>query len=202
MEFSGEIGRFIAQTGIFFWPLLILSLLGIFIIVERALALRRSRVLPAYLQDSIIRGEPEYREDGSVGARLLRFVHATDPDPDRLKAFFQTELIRMERGLFILEIVVSAAPLIGLLGTVTGLVGVFANIDPQSGLPDPAAFVEGVALALNTTILGLAVAIPALVGNSWLTRRIETLAAQLNMAVERMIDLRREDPKLPIKALG
>lgn len=196
-----DVGEFITRTGIFFWPLLILSVLGVLIIVERLLALRGSRVIPRYLQESIMRGEPEYRDDESVAARILRFVHRTDPDPDRLKAFTQLEILRMERGLFVLEIVVAAAPLIGLLGTVTGLVGVFANIDPDSGLPDPGAFVEGVALALNTTILGLAVAIPALVGNSYLNRRIDTLAAQINVGIERIIDLRRQNPGMKIQAL-
>jgi biopolymer transport protein ExbB len=93
----------------------------------------------------------------------------------------------MERGLFILEIVVSAAPLIGLLGTVTGLVTVFGQISPETGLPDPAAFVEGVSMALTTTILGLAIAIPALAFNSFLNRRVDTFEAQLEVGVERLI---------------
>lgn len=179
-------------AGWFFWPLLVLSLLAGFIIVERLVALRTSRVIPRYLVESIIAGKPDYRaDDPSVGTRILAFLLRTGPDADRLRAFAQLEVIRMERGLFVLDIVVSAAPLLGLLGTVTGLVEVFANISPETGLPDPAGFVEGVALALTTTMLGLSIAIPALVGSSYLSRRVETLAGQISVGVERLIDLKR-----------
>ena len=95
----------------------------------------------------------------------------------------------MERGLFLLDIVVTAAPLIGLLGTVTGLIQVFANVSPDTGMPDPDIFVRGIALALTTTMLGLSIAIPALVGNSYLNRRIDFLEAQINVGVERLTDL-------------
>ena len=65
----------------------------------------------------------------------------------------------MERGLFLLEVVISGAPLVGLLGTVTGLVKVFSQIPAGGGVGDTAVFSEGIAMALLTTILGLAIAI-------------------------------------------
>ena len=80
----------------------------------------------------------------------------------------------------------------------TGLINVFQGIDPESGLPDPSQFVQGIALALGTTMLGLSIAIPALVGNGYLTRRVDMLSAQINVGVERMIDIAKS--KLAKKA--
>ena len=61
--------------------------------------------------------------------------------------------------------------------------------------PTPEAISRGVALALSTTILGLCIAIPAIVGNSYLNRKIDKLCAQINICVERLIDIRRESGK-------
>ncbi len=182
-------------AGIFIWPLGLCSFFSVFIIVERLIALRTNNVIPKELVDSFVAGRIPEVLDESVAGRILRFYSRSNPDPDQLKAFARLEISRMEKGMFILEIVVSAAPLIGLLGTVTGLVKVFANISFETGMPDPASFVEGIALALTTTMLGLSIAIPSLVGNSFLIRRVDTLAVRLNVGVERLIDISRAPKK-------
>ncbi len=183
--------KLLEGAGIFAYPLGLCSVLAIFILVERALALRQSRVIPKAMVDAFISGNLADLEADTrtVGGRILDFYRNARPDPEGLKAFAQLEVNRMERGMFILDIVVGAAPLIGLLGTVTGLVQSFSNFSAETGMPDPGAFIQGVALALTTTILGLTVAIPALVGNAYLSRRVESLAASLNVGVERLIDL-------------
>jgi biopolymer transport protein ExbB len=94
----------------------------------------------------------------------------------------------MERGLFLLEIVVGAAPLLGLLGTVTGLVRVFSGMPADSGVPDPGAFSEGIAMALLTTIIGLAIAIPSLVGHAFLSRIVQKRSTELDWLTERLVD--------------
>ncbi len=182
----------IEGAGIFIWPLGLCSILGVFIIVERIYALMPGKIMPQHIVDSLIEGNIPDVPDDSVGGRIMQFYLQHKPDADQLKAFARLEVTRMERGLFILEIVVSAAPLIGLLGTVTGLVKVFANISIETGMPDPGTFIEGIALALTTTMLGLSIAIPALVGNHILIRRIDTLAARLSVGVERLMVLGRE----------
>ncbi len=179
------------SAGIFVYPLGLCSLAAIFIIAERLLALRQSKVIPREMTDAFIAGNISDLEADpkTVGGRILHFYRNANPDPEGLKAFAQLEVNRMERGLFILDIVVGAAPLIGLLGTVTGLVQSFSNFSEETGIVDPGAFIQGVALALTTTILGLTIAIPAIVGNAYLGRRVESLAAHLNVGVERLIDL-------------
>ena len=59
-------------------------------------------------------------------------------------------------------------------------------------IPSPEIISRGVALALSTTIIGLVIAIPAIVGNSYLNRRIDKLCARINICVERLIDIRKE----------
>ncbi len=178
----------IENAGIFAWPLGLCSLLAAIIIIERLFALRTSRIIPSFYEIAFSTGSiPEHGDSGSVAGRILEYYHQGKLDAEQLKAYTRLQVTRMERGLFILEIVVSAAPLIGLLGTVTGLVTVFGQISPETGLPDPAAFVEGVSLALTTTILGLTIAIPSLAFNSYLTRRVDTFEAHLEVGVERLI---------------
>jgi len=185
----------IRNAGIFAWPLGLCSLLALVIIIERLFALRRSRIIPGEYERAFREGRiPEEGDPHSVAGRILSFFHQHRLDAEQLKAFSRLEVTRMERGLFILEIVVSAAPLIGLLGTVTGLVKVFSQISPETGLPDPASFVEGVSMALTTTIIGLSIAIPALAFNSFLTRRVDTYEAQLEVGVERLIGSLKAGP--------
>ena len=186
----------IDNAGIFAWPLGLCSLLASVIIIERIFALRRSRIIPRRYELAFTRGDiPKEGDSDSVAGRILEYFHGQLLDAEQIKAYTRLQVTRMERGLFILEIIVSAAPLLGLLGTVTGLVTVFSQISPDTGLPDPAAFVEGVSLALTTTILGLTIAIPALAFNSYLSRRVDTYEAQLEVGVERLIAAMKESAR-------
>ena len=67
-----------------------------------------------------------------------------------------------------------------MLGTVTGL----ATLFPAQGLPDAATLTRGVGLALSTTMIGLCIAIPALIGANWLGRRLEVISSRLDVLVE------------------
>ncbi|HSH09830.1 MAG TPA: MotA/TolQ/ExbB proton channel family protein [Oceanipulchritudo sp.] len=188
----------IENAGIFAWPLGLCSVLATVIIIERLFALRRNRIIPHHYEESFTKGSiPEEGDSGSVAGRIVSYYRHRKLDSEQLKAYTRLQVTHMERGLFILEIVVSAAPLLGLLGTVTGLVTVFGQISPETGLPDPAAFVEGVSLALTTTILGLSIAIPSLAFNSYLSRRVDTYEAQLEVGVERLIAAMKEAARRP-----
>jgi biopolymer transport protein ExbB len=188
---ASNMWELLQNAGIFAWPLLLCSILSIFIIIERSIALRQNRIVPEDIQEKFIHGEiPEEADTQSVAGRILWFYRHNEWDAEQLKAFARFQVNRMERGLFILEIVVSAAPLLGLLGTVTGLVKVFGQISPTTGLPDSAAFVGGVAMALSTTMIGLAIAIPSLAFSSYLNRRIDNYNAQISVGVERLVAMK------------
>ncbi|MCB1123676.1 MAG: MotA/TolQ/ExbB proton channel family protein [Verrucomicrobiae bacterium] len=182
--------QIIEGSGVFIYPLGLCSILGIFVIFERGIALRMENILPKALVDKVIAGKiDDPHEKESVLSRILDFFNHRSQEPDKIRAFTNLEVNRMERGLVILEIVTGAAPLLGLLGTVTGLVQVFANTSFETGIPDQTAFIGGVALALTTTMIGLTVAIPSLVAYNIFQRRIDTYTVQLDAMIERLHSL-------------
>jgi biopolymer transport protein ExbB len=188
------------NAGLFIYPLAVCSLLAVFITVERILALRSKRIVPTALLDTIVHSKPLRSLDAdpqSALGRIVLFAKQRNEGPTGLLAFARLEVNRMERGLFLLEVVVGAAPLLGLLGTVTGLTQVFGNYSAETGMPDPASFIQGIALALTTTILGLTIAIPSLLAHSWLQRKVEAHAARLHVAVECLTGAIESEPEKP-----
>jgi len=169
------------------YPLGLCSIAMVFILGERSYALRRTAIMPEDLVDAIVAGKPITGGQHSVLARIIAFAERHPGDEGAVKAFARLELNRMERGLPYLDIIYAAAPLIGLTGTVWSLLRVFSAISSETGLPDPVAFTSGVALALSATLLGLTIAIPALVGGGYLQRKVESFAAQLDVLLERIL---------------
>jgi biopolymer transport protein ExbB len=107
---------------------------------------------------------------------------------DAVQTAARHEVVKLESGLFILEIVTGIAPLLGLLGAVTGLVQVFDVFgNTQGGAPDSQLIARGIAEALSTTIVGLGIAIPTLIAYSFFSKRVETLAADLELLASSLI---------------
>ena len=169
------------------YPLGLCSVVMVFILCERSYALRKAVILPQDLVEAIVDGKPITGGRHSVLSRIVEYAERHPRDPGAVKAFARLELNRMERGLPYLDIIYAAAPLIGLTGTVWSLLRVFSSISGESGLPDPVQFTSGVALALSATLLGLTIAIPALVGGGYLQRKVEGYAAQLDVLLERIL---------------
>jgi len=173
--------------GLFIYPMGLCSLVAVYVIIERCISLRKKNIIPKEIITALLSGETlaeNYESKSSLG-RILNFNKKNNPDAESLKAFALLEISRLERGMFLLDFVVSAAPLLGLLGTVSGLVAVFST----DGIPQPDNISRGMGLALSTTIIGLSIAIPALAAASYLRRRIETYAVKINICVERLVDL-------------
>ncbi len=179
----------IQGAGIFIWPLGFCSFAAVFLVVERALALRISRVVPEAVVKAVLAGQLDQvgADAGeSVAGRLVQ-RWKDGASGEVLKAWARQEITRLQRGLHLLDSVVAAAPLLGLLGTVAGL----ATLFPEQGLPDSQTLTRGVGLALSTTMIGLCVAIPALIAANWLGRRLEVLSSRLDVLVEALEARRR-----------
>ncbi|MFM1851566.1 MAG: hypothetical protein RIS54_1250 [Verrucomicrobiota bacterium] len=174
-------------AGLLIYPLGLCSAVAVYILCERAFALRKAAVMPQDLVDAVVAGRTLTGGRHTVLARIVEFAENHRDDEGAVRAFARLEINRMERGIPYLDVIYAAAPLIGLTGTVTGLLQVFSQISPETGLPDPVAFTSGVALALSATVIGLVIAIPALVGAGWLQRRVENYAAQLDVLLERIL---------------
>jgi len=189
-----DVVRIVREAGLLIYPLGLCSLVAVFIIVERLVALRRSVVIPEDLAEAVIEGNATVGDKRSVLGRILNFASRHAGDLDATKAYARLEVIKMERGVSYLDTIYAAAPLIGLIGTVTGLLGAFSVVDPQTRMPDPVQFTESVGYALSATILGLTIALPALIGSGLLQRIVDKHAAQLDVLLERTLARQGEQP--------
>ena len=108
--------------------------------MQRAYALRKVAVMPQDLVDAVIAGRSLMGGKHTVLARIVEFAEQHPNDEGAVKAFARLEVNRMQRGIPYLDVIYAAAPLIGLSGTVTGLLQVFSQISPDTGLPDPVLF--------------------------------------------------------------
>lgn len=181
---------FFEKGGPFMALLLILSVISLAAILLRAWRLRESRIIPRQIEEAVDALKPgdtleslykEMETHPSAMSRILATLlsHLNWSKSENLEAV-QTrarhELARMEKGLVVLEIATGAGPLLGLLGTLSGLVSIFAEL---GGSADPVIVARGISEALNTTIVGLVVAVPSLIAHSYFTRRIEMMAVQM-----------------------
>jgi biopolymer transport protein ExbB len=184
----------IYDAGIFIYPLGLCLFFAVFIFTERLLSLRRSVTFPRKVEKALKNGEfPNKKwKQKSSAERIVWVALHENPSSESLSSYKDLEISAMEKGFFILEVVISASPLIGLLGTVTGLVQVFSSISDINQGKDVLA--EGIGLALLTTILGLAIAIPTLIGHSYLGRILDKRIASLNWVTSRINDARRKNP--------
>ena len=110
-------------AGVLIYPLAECSAAAVFIVCERAYALRRAAVMPADLVDAIVSGRPLVGGRHTVLARIVEFAEQHRHDAGAVKAFARLELNRMERGIPYLDVIYAAAPLIGLSIAIPSLVG-------------------------------------------------------------------------------
>lgn len=188
--------RVIKEAGWLIYPLGLCSVVAIFIIIERGYALRNAGIIPEDLDEAVQEGRAASGGKYSTLGRVIDFIERHPGDSDGAKAYARLEIMKMERGVSYLDVIYTGAPLLGLIGTVSGLLGAFSVIDPDTHMPDPVVFTESVGYALSATLLGLVIAVVALVGNGFLQRRIDKHAARLDVLLERMLARRPTPPAL------
>ena len=198
--------NYILDGGPLMWPLLILSILTFAIIIDRVRAfraagsdfddLRRSvneSLLDEKLDDAITRVSAA---DGPVAACLLvglqryQKMRGRNREPEEMETavskmmedFAPKAISGLEKRLNLLVLIASVSPLLGMTGTVTGMIKSFDKMAESAGL-DPAAVSGGISEALITTATGLIVAIPAVIAYNLFTRRVE----EYNIAIEECV---------------
>jgi biopolymer transport protein ExbB len=178
-------------------PLLLCSIVGVAIIILRSFALRENAVLPPAIEREIEQLTPETQPerlarlvygDTSPLARIIRVsldnLRRTKADNiEAVQIRARQEMLHLESGIVVLELIVGLGPLLGLLGAVSGLVGVFGSLGAAGAGADPTGVAKGIAEALHTTIMGLAVAIPSLVAHSYFSKKVEVFAIQMEALV-------------------
>ena len=198
----------ISAGGLLMLPLLFCSLVAIAIIIERSWSLSRARVLPKYalaqvwawLQNEqldaakltqIRRASPLGRLL-SVGLQNSQFGRAAMIDAIEQAA--SQVVHELERYLEILGTIAAITPLMGLLGTVVGMISVFTEITTY-GTGNANALAGGISEALLTTAAGLAVAIPSLVMHRHYTARIESIVVNLEREAIKLVDALHSNQK-------
>ena len=184
--------------------ILLCSLVAMAVILQRILALRWHAHLPSGLSQQIegLKAAPdqlpavweEARQNSSTLGKVVQAAVESDRrDPAALRANVEAvareEVVRLQSGMPVLEVVITIAPLLGLLGTVSGLISVFGVFGDASALadPDPALIASGIAEALYTTIGGLAVAVPVVIAHSYLNKKIERMAVRMEVLLTTVV---------------
>lgn len=193
--------EFLAKGGILVPPILLCSVLALAIFLERLIRFSRMRSRGAGLAEKVIRliraGEIKAAEEkalnsnspmGRVLAQAVRFrdrdretletviVHATDKEVRNLSSYLQA-----------LATIGNIAPLLGLLGTVLGMIKAFMVIQQMAGKVNAAVLAGGIWEAMLTTALGLAVALPTMVAHSYLLSRVDKYESRLNEGAVKFI---------------
>lgn len=185
------------------------SLVAATIVIERALALRKDVVMEPHILRLVrdYNGEKSAescvmscRRSGRPLARVIEEVLHTRhlehaQAVEAINATGRSQVAQLERGLTMLEIIGGVSPLLGLLGTVLGMVEVFSAIT-ASGIGNPQVLSGGISKALITTVAGLFVAIPAVGFHSWFSRRVDDFATEMQN-VSTQFSFRVRAPEAP-----
>ncbi len=211
---------FFHTGGIFMWPLLACSVVAVTVIILRGLALRRKNVLPLVIESEIERLVP-----GGSAERLARIVQQDDSSLGKIvrtalqnlraprnetvevvETKARHEMILIEKGLIVLEIITGIAPLLGLIGAVAGLVRVFSALGVGTGTSNTQAIALGIAEALNATVFGLSIAVPTLIAFSYFSKKIEVMSVEIETLVVELIGkcyygrVQRDEAAHPIRS--
>lgn len=191
----GTLGDYFARGGPVMWPLLICSVAAVVVIIERAWVLHRiqdniakvvglvRRVLHTAGIDAAARACDTIQGPLAITlkAGLLQYGRPRDEIERTMEAVAAQELSKVERFLWILATVANIAPLLGFLGTVTGMINAFDQV-VEVGLGNPKAVAGGISEALITTAAGLMIAFPAQVAYNYFYTRVDQIALNIETA--------------------
>ena len=191
------------------WPLIACSVIALALVIERFISLKTAKVVPQRLLDEAItvsrNGVPapdvvtQLEQNSALGEVLASGFRALNANPRCTEADLRSFMEgtgravahRLERYLTALGTIASAAPLLGLLGTVIGMIEIFGSQTPTGGVGsavgggNPAQLAHGISVALYNTAFGLIVAIPALIFWRYFRARVDAYLLALEIASDR-----------------
>jgi biopolymer transport protein ExbB len=191
----------IAAAGWPIWPLVLASILAVAIIIERFYSLRASEVAPHGLLAQVV---TEFRNKGVTLESLNRLaaesslgqVFAAGLRNGRAPREVMKESIEeagrlvthdLERFLVALGTIATVAPLLGLFGTVIGMIEIFGSQDPTGG--NPAQLAHGISVALYNTALGLIVAIPSMIFYRYFRARVHDFVVEMEQQAIKLVEI-------------
>jgi len=193
---------YLTAGGWFMLPLLICSVLLISIVIERIWFLQKRLVSPEGLlrtfinhskdQSITIQQQDSYIESSSLGELLVTAYRFKDKPrnivEDKVEEASSNVRMKLERNLNMLGIIASISPLLGLLGTVVGMITVFANINLVDGSSNSDLLASGISEALITTAFGLLVAVPGLIFYKYFSARVNLHMLNMQNELSKFVD--------------
>lgn len=201
----GDMFEFLGKGGLFMVPILLCSVTAVGIFVERLFSLRRRRVAPAVLVrkvEALVEGE----DLGAAGALLERSpaaiarvfaagVRAAGQRRAVVKEHMEEagrrEAAELVRFVDTLGTIAGVSTLLGLLGTISGMIEIFSVISAQSTV-NPGTLAGGISEALVTTLAGLSVAVPTIVMHRYLLNKANALTLEMERLSVRFVDLLKD----------
>ncbi len=188
---------FLVKGGVVVWPIVLCSVLALAIFVERVISFARVRVrgyglvkeVAKYIKnrESAKALALAKRNESPMGRILVDAIEVADQESETLGTVIVNstdgEVRELSRYLQVLATIGNIAPLLGLLGTVLGMIKAFMVIQQMGGKVNAAVLAGGIWEAMLTTALGLSVALPTMVAHSYLTSRVDNYEAQLQDGV-------------------
>lgn len=193
---------YFVKGGPVMWPILILSIIGLAFVIERFFALRRAKinvneflakVRKALMVNRSIRDAVKICEQyqgpvpSIMKAGLLKYGQPKEDIENTIEIAVMYELARLERGLPVIATTANIEPLLGFLGTVTGMINSFDALAKQ-GLSNPAAVAAGISQALITTAAGLIIAIPMQLAYNWFSTRINKFVRDIETSANMLLE--------------
>ncbi|MCD6269454.1 MAG: MotA/TolQ/ExbB proton channel family protein [Deltaproteobacteria bacterium] len=194
--------QFVMKGGYLMYPIILCSILTVAILFERLFALRRSRIIPEKFIIEVTDLVRQQRmedaltqcrlNDSSISRILMAGISRHKKSRQQVKEAIEDigrlEAANLERFLTILGTIAGIAPLLGLLGTVTGMIKAFSVIS-HAGIGNPQMLAGGISEALITTAAGLTVAIPAFVFYKLLRSRVDKRILRMERVSIELLDL-------------
>jgi biopolymer transport protein ExbB len=183
------------------WPLILASVIALALILERLWSLRRSTVAPPGLVDRVL---AEYRQTGVTPELLAKtarqgalgrilaagLANIKSPRPVMREAIEEAGRVithDLERFLTTLGTIAAMAPLLGLFGTVVGMIEIFGSQAP--GGTNPQQLAHGISIALYNTAFGIAISIPSLIFYRHFKNKVDGFVVQMEQAASKLIDI-------------
>jgi biopolymer transport protein ExbB len=183
------------------WPLLLCSVIALAIIGERMWSLRQSAVMPRDLLNRVLQ---ECRQNG-VTPEMLNRLSSDSPlgqifaaglrnvqsdvaiTKEAIEEAGRAVAIELERFLTSLGTIAAIAPLLGLFGTVIGMIEIFGSQTPQGG--NPLVLAHGISIALYNTAFGLVVAVPAMIFYRYYRAKVDALLVDMELQAIKLVEI-------------
>lgn len=193
----------IAEGGILMVPIMLCSIVALAITIERFYTLRRATIDTREFMDTMRQVLRQNRLQEAIEicdetqgpiarimkAGILRHNRSKEDIREAIEDAGHLEIPRLERYLSALATCANIAPLLGLLGTVAGMIKAFAQIQYKGGDVNPADLAEGISNALVTTAAGLSVAIPTLIAYNYFVSRVENMILEMEISSSELVEL-------------